>query len=149
MATKKPQVGDAVLHHGRSHAITVLGKRAVMRNNAAVVAEMVTFENERFRVLGNRPDLVWSADDNAWYLPGRVLCRDERLLYEALMGVRPPAETHMAARKLLDMTDFAEVPKDRLSGVVARRTGRTGKDAEDYADACLAHCAELKEARNG
>jgi hypothetical protein len=38
---------------------------------------------------------------------------------------------------------------DRLVGAVAKRTGLLGKDAEKYAAACLAHCAELKEARNG
>jgi hypothetical protein len=150
MPARKPKVGEAVVHHGRPHAVTKLGRRAAIRDNAAVIVEMVTFENEKYAVLAQMADLVWSDEDGAWYMPGRVLARDERILYEALMGVRPPAETHLTARKLLNGVNYeTEVPMDRLVGAVAKRTGLLGKDAEKYAAACLAHCAELKEARNG
>ncbi len=159
MAGKKPKVGDAVMYHGRMHEIIKLPERAVMSDGAAVIAPMAVFRsidwddlpNEKaFRVTVNRPDLAWSEVDGAWYMMGTVLSRDECVLYEALMGVRPPAETHMAARTLLDATDYETgVPMDRLVGAVARRKGLLGTEAEEYAVACLAHCAELKEARNG
>ena len=150
MAAKKPKVGDMVIWHGRLHQVIALPKRAVMRGNTAEVVNMTIFENEGYRGLVKMDDLVWSAADGAFFGPGQLLANDERVLYEALMGVRPPAETHMTARKLLDNTDYAsEVPMDRLLVTVQRRKGLAGKDAEAYAVACLAHCAELKEARNG
>lgn len=150
MATKEPQVGDALLFHGRLHEIIGLPLRAVMRDGEAVAVPMIVFENEQYRSLGNLPDYVWSEDDNAWFGAGRVLARDERILYEALIGARPPAETHMVARRILDSTDYdTEVPRERLAEIIASRKGLNADDAEAYVDACLAHCAELKEARNG
>ena len=150
MATKEPQVGDAVMWHGKLHKITGLPLRAVMRNGEAVAVPMIVFENKNYRSICNLPDFAWSQDDDAWFGAGRVLSRDERILYEALIGARPPAETHMVARRILDSTDYdTEVPRERLAEIIASRKSLNADDAEAYVDACLAHCAELKEARNG
>lgn len=171
MAAKKPKVGDAVLLHGGMHEITSLPKRAVMRDGEAVAVDMVAFEsftgglnNTGFRGKGNAPDLIWSDADGAWYMMGRLLANDERLVYEALMGVRPPPETHMMARSFLDSIEYADVPRERLAVVVkkwkvprlrdekgewAETEAAWDKRAGEYADACLAHCTEVKEARHG
>ena len=158
MAAKKAKVGDAVLHHGRRYTITALPLKAVMVDGKPEAAEQIVFENDvggdgnkGRRVKGNLADFKWSKDDDAWYGVGRLLCNDERIVYEALMGVRPPPETHLQARMMLDLTDLAEVPMDRLAAVIERRVdlAKDGRTVDKYAADCLAHCVECKEARNG
>lgn len=161
MAMKKPKIGDAVIHQGRRHDIIELPLKAIKRDGDAVIAERVRFKNEYVdSVLANMPDFIWSDADDAWYLGGRLLANDERILYEVLLGVRTPPETHMAGRTFLDSIDYADVPRERLLKIVGSRkmttdaeTGKlralTEKEVEEYADACLVHCTELKEARNG
>ncbi len=156
MAAEKQKVGDAVLHRGRQFTIIGLPDRAVKKDGTAVLVDMIVFSNDTggseglgSRVIGEAADFVWSEEDKAWYGLGALLAQDECIVYEALLGVRPPPETHLTARKVLDMTDYADVPRERLITVVEKRQGLEGAEAEEYADACMVRCAEMREARHG
>lgn len=191
MPKRIPKVGDPVYHHGRRHTITQLQDRPVLEGGAPAVVQLVVFESAdqyareeektmrdgsvqavkvpRFVVKGVASELRWSEPDAAWYLPGRVLSRDERTVYEAAFGTWPPAEIHLTARAALDAIDLEAVDTDRLVGVIKRmrmlhiaeaydlrprdgetKTGfvaRCDAAARDYAPKCLAHVAELRALR--
>lgn len=156
-----PKVGDLVIHHGVVHEIKRLNPRARINRDtgAAETVETVVFENERYHVVALLEDVKWSEEDQAWYLPGRVLSRDERTLLQAISGAWPPATSHLTMRKVLDVSPgtFKDtVDLGILKDVVkARRLKQeVGESAEDYdtraatyAGAMLDHCEELRAAR--
>lgn len=156
MPSRTPKVGDKVMHHGHLHEIMEMRDRAVMEDGTPTVVHMVVFENEGYRVLGFLNELRWLEKDQAWYLMGRVLARDERTLYEAAFGVWPAAEIHLTARAALDAIDFADVDRSRLLGVIRRRRLARETDekpdeyaarVEAYANAAIEHCKELRTLR--
>ncbi len=120
--------------------------------------EVVTFETERYQVKGRLDELRWSEEDDAWYLPGRVLSRDERTVYRSVFRVWPTAEMHHAARRALDDLDLEEIDMTELARIVKLRRLEKGGDetqeefdarAAAYARACIAHCEELRALRRG
>lgn len=166
MADRTPSEGDPVLHHGRMHEITSLQPRARLVEGEAETGTVAIFENDEYEVRGWAHELTWSEADQAFYLPGRVLCRDERALHEAVVGVWPRAENHLAARKYLDtlVLEFkedvgqeaeADVSKAALVDVLQRRKVYDVPDGETWdeddwrahAERCLEHCREIRELR--
>lgn len=162
MAARKPKVGDTVQHHGRAHTIVDFPQQAVMKKGKAVAVTRCRFENDRFLVNVDVRDLKWLESDAAWYLPGRLLSRDERCVYEAAVGSWPKAENHVIARQLLDAVDLAEVDKDRLREVVRRMKARALAEAGitkpdgtfdnkafgAYVDLVLDHVQQLRAERS-
>lgn len=200
MAKTRPKIGDAVIHHGRPQVIVGFQDRARIVDGEAVKFKIAVFENdidrdgnpdmafektyisratgeEAVKRSGNYrakclvEDLVWSKSDGAWYLPGRVLCYDERFVYEALIGVRPRPDSHLVARSLLAQTDLGEVdvhagdatrgPSALVEVIkkykVPQEVDEDGEPTESeeswnaraavYAKACLEHCAEVRALR--
>lgn len=177
MSKRIAKVGDIVLHHGHYHTILGFEDRAVKRQGKPELARVAVFDSnpadakKGYLVKCNEPDLAYSDELGAFYLPGRVLANDERILYEVLAGVRPPAETHLVARKILADADLVELladvkQKQRLVGIVARRKrlDQLGIDPDDlvglepaereatvnkaaakYAKLAVAHCLELRD----
>lgn len=170
-ATKKataatPQVGARVIHHGHLHDITRIGQRARIVEGKPVLMRFAVWDNERFQVTGFLDELRWSEDDQAWYLTGRVLSRNERALAEALTGSWPKAENHIAVRAMLDAVDLATVNRAKLATVLVRRKAdlqerlsKLGADpakrdpkavakiVDTYVDAALEQCAALRASR--
>ena len=105
----RPQIGDRVLHHGAFHTIKLFNKRATMVDGEPVAVELLAFRNAPFTVGARVDDLRWSDRYEAWYLPGRVLCRNERALAACVFGSWPKASTHLAVLPLLDAVDLDEV----------------------------------------
>lgn len=156
MAERKPTEGAPVLHHGRLHQIKAIQPRAVMKGDKATKVDMVVFENEGFLVTGLASDFQWSDKLGAWYMPGRVLSRNERAVLEAVTGSWPPAENHVAALGMLDAVDLAEIDIKKVASVIERRKAdakaavQAGETTfEDYAQAALEQVAALRAARQG
>lgn len=133
----KPKVGEHFLAHGRLHEIIGIADRAVKRRKdgkvVAVLEDVVISRNTNgagFIPAYEMKDLRWSEEDQAWYAPGRVLCKDERTVINAMMGAWPTAESHMAARKILDVEGPFEdhVDLNRLETVIRTRRLRRGYD---------------------
>lgn len=155
MADNTPEVGDKVIHHGRLHEVTEIELRPALNANGNPVAvEVIHFENDRYHVkTADVDDFQFSKADDAWYLTGRVLSRNERALHEAVTGVWPAAHSHLTARRYLDAIDFDEVDTDdfreRLASVIRRRKADVPAGEEEaYIDDLLAQCRELKELRS-
>jgi hypothetical protein len=161
MSDRTPEVGDAVMHHGRLHEITEIRPNARVVDGSAERVDEAVWENDRYLVRGRRDELEWLEADEAWHLPGRLLCRDERAVHEAVVGTWPRAESHVGARKYLDTIELAfqdeggDVPRERLVEVLQRRKGYDVPDGvtwdEDdwrtHAEQCLEHCREVRAIR--
>lgn len=152
MAEKTPKVGDRVIHHGRHHEITELPKRARMGPDGPEAVELVVFENDGYRVLGNVSELRYSKEDGAWYLPGRVLSRNERAVLQAMSGTWPPADAHLSMRALLDRAvdngELEGISRTRLRQVLIQRKADVTEDnVDDYIPAAIAQVSELREIR--
>lgn len=170
MATRKPQKGDEMIHHGRRQKIIAFHDRAVLdENGEPKKVQFFAFEGGPDVQLERRGELVtepaylgvgfveelrWSEADGAWYLPGRILANDERTLYTAIFGTWPAADVHLVARKALDAVDLDVLEPETIERLVTviktRRKPKldeTGVPAEEYAEACLQHCRELRELR--
>ena len=85
------QVGAKVSHNGEVDFV-------VKKINGPIT----TFENKGFRVQCCTDDLEWFEEDKAWILPGRLLTKEQRILFrqETNVAVLPP-DNHPAARKFL------------------------------------------------
>lgn len=146
----QPQEGDTVMHHGRVHEITELREKPVMEDGQAVVTTIAVWENDRFAVRGFADELVELPTGEAdYYLPGRLLARNERAIHEALTGAWPPAGNHLTARQYLDAVDLGEVDRETLHDVIRRRKPEVEEDeVEDYGEALIEQCQTLKQARS-
>ena len=168
MATRKPKIGDPVIHHGRMHEITAFPEEAYVEGGKAKLRKGIRFENDGFAVeTYDVQDLRWSEVDGAWCLFGRLLSRDERVVYEASIGAWPRPENHAIARDVLDRVDLTGLDRTRLTDVVMRQKGRQlveagvvavaedgttkvhQKELGQYVDAVIAHVAELRAERGG
>jgi hypothetical protein len=158
MSRKKAKLGDLVIHHGFPHEITRVGERATMRDGQAVGISTVHFENSSFASECVAEELEWSEGDGAWYLPGRLLSRNERCLAEAVLGSYPPASSHLAVRQALAGVDLATVDRDRYGRVLARRkrdierneSGEVDPEVlETYTAAALTQCEAIRSANQG
>lgn len=126
MPAKKPKVGDRVYHHGHYHEIRAVHRERTDVEGNTVKLPHLLFENggpkDGFRVRGSGAhELVWSPRLEAWYLPGRVLARNERALAESITGAWPPAANHLAILDMLDAVDLASIDRAKLKDVVRRR----------------------------
>lgn len=151
-------VGDRVLHHGRYHTLTALNTE---RNRAY-------FENESYGVACALSDLTWDDALGAWYLPGRLLSKNERAVIEAVTGAWPQAGAHRSLLPVLDNIELETVDKTRLKEVLLQRkqdvhekieAETLGMDDEaaveaaiaavlnDYTDSALEQVAVLRAAR--
>lgn len=158
---KMPQAGDPVIHHGHPHTISYFETTAAMRDGKPVAISIAVFENDRFLAACRADELVWSDSDAAWYLPGRVLSRNERAVCQAVTGSWPPAENHIAMRAMLDTVDLDTLDRGRLKTVLLQRKAdlrervdaadAAGADREaviqDYIDAVIAQVAALRKNR--
>lgn len=127
----EPKVGDMVLHHGRMHEIIGFREEGAKRvGNKWVPNNKVFFRNGRYLPKANASELVWSAEDKAWYLPGRVLSKDERTVINAMVGSWPTEGSHLAVRKMLDVEGplADHVSMERLTAIVKARRLRRGFD---------------------
>lgn len=64
-------------------------------------AQIATFENEKRRVRCDASELVFLKEENAWYLPGRILSREQRREFMRIAGTSTPPADHVMARKVL------------------------------------------------
>ncbi|MGW8180028.1 MAG: hypothetical protein ACWGQW_14895 [bacterium] len=127
----EPKVGDKVLHHGRIHEIIGFREEGARRVGGKWVPNMkVFFRNGRYLPKADASELKWSAEDEAWYLPGRVLSKDERTVINAMMGAWPNEGSHMAVRKILDVEGplADHVSLERLGAIIKARRLRRGYD---------------------
>lgn len=69
--SREPQKGDKVFHDSRSDFVLV-----DMKFHRDILFAKI--ENENTRVTCNCEELVYSDNKNAWYLPGRVLNKEDR-----------------------------------------------------------------------
>lgn len=151
------KIGDVVLHHGRLHKITETFRRWYEKDGQPVAFNGVVFENTGYAVKANIEELVWNAEDGWWFLPGRVLAKDERTLLNAMVGAWPDSASHLAVRAVLNVGGplEAQVDRNRLETVIRtkrlvrgleRRTGKPidgspipkGLDTEEKVRAWLA-----------
>lgn len=123
--TASPQVGERMIHHGHFHEIIEIRPKAVLNEKGnPVKVEMAVFDNERFRGVCRAEELRWSDQDDAWFLPGRILCHDERTVAAATMGMWPKAESHLMVRAMLDSVDTPladHLSIDALDAVIRTR----------------------------
>ena len=127
----KPKEGDMVLHHGRLHEIIGFRNRYFKgANGKPAVASFAFCKNAGFQPVCESALLKWSAKDKAWYLPGRVLSKDERTVINAMVGSWPKAEAHMAVRSMLDVEGplADHVNMEDLEKIVRARRLRRGYD---------------------
>ncbi len=85
------QVGGLVSHNGELNFVVT-----------KIDGLITTFENKGFRVQCSTDELEWFEEDKAWILPGRLLTKEQRILYrqKTNAAVLPP-EDHPKARKYL------------------------------------------------
>lgn len=122
MAKMKPQVGDKMIHHGHLHELVGFSARGALdEKGEPVKVEMAVFENAAYKGICKLDELVRSEADQAWYLPGRVLANDERMVYAAMFGNWPPAEIHLTARQMLDTLDFDAIDVEKVKAVALNR----------------------------
>ena len=122
MAKTKPKVGDKMIHHGHLHELVEFSARGALdEKGEPVKVEMAVFENGSYKGICKLEELVWSEADQAWYLPGRVLANDERMIYAAMFGNWPPAEIHLTARRMLDELDLDAVDVEKVKAVALNR----------------------------
>lgn len=92
MATRKVKVGDPVSHEGNwighdhidgDYVVVSQADGGSDPDNPLMRIQdfLTTFENERFEVTALTADLEWLEEDKAWYLPGRLLTKDQRKAY--------------------------------------------------------------------
>jgi hypothetical protein len=175
----KAKVGAKALHHGRLHELVRFEDRpALDANKQPYPFRVAVLENDRYLVKCNAAELAWDEVGGVFYLPGRVLAKDERTLVAAMVGGWPKAGSHLAVRRMLDVEGplinhlqeaainsihegekpAANAGLELLKGVVrarrlTRAEGETGEDfdarVEAYALAAIAHCEELRDYRKG
>src|SRR5262245_1551505 len=107
--TRTPAIGDLVSHEGcwapsgdQYGPFKIVGFKARPALDDAgkpFVLHCTVFDNERFSVECQTAELVWLEEDGAWMLPGRLLSRPQRRLWQQKVGVNtgPPAEKHIEA----------------------------------------------------
>lgn len=102
---RQPAVGDKVSHEGRVADYTITAIRPGFDPETGAPITKAVWENDVYAVAGNVAELVWLPEDNAWYLPGRLLSGAERDLWAKHYGGanrnRPSMESHVEARATL------------------------------------------------
>lgn len=101
--SRQPAVGDRISHEGdvAGFVITALIPRHDTSTGAPLT--VAVFEHESLQVACVASELVWLEEDDAWYLPGRLLSGAERDLWAAHYGgaARSRPQDHVAARATL------------------------------------------------
>ena len=105
MAARKVKVGDLVSHDGNWAGVEHENGDFEV---TSIAKGKVVFENERFRVVCAAKELQWLEEDGAFYLPGRLLTREQRNTYQELMGSAPRIDMHVAARGILEAHTAAQ-----------------------------------------
>lgn len=112
---RTPQVGDLVTHDGcwpmfppgsEPYQITGFVKKAALDESGEPTAVRIcVFENARYRVECLASELEWLDEDGAWMLPGRLLSRAQRRVWQQQLGIRqgPDPAKHVEARAFLLM----------------------------------------------
>jgi len=91
-------VGARVLHDGHED----FKVNELVEAKGTVIA---VFENLGYRVKCNAAELVELKEENAWYLPGRLLSREQRRRFSEIVGSSTPPGDHVAARKILQAAE--------------------------------------------
>jgi len=160
MPKKIPKVGDPYLTHGRMHVIEAILTRPVMVDGEPTTIKMFGYRNAQFAGVGQFDELVWEEKEGFWYLPGRVLSIDERMVVQAMVASWPIPDSHLALRSILDVEGKLadHVNMDRLVNIIKKNLkfpvvkNETEKErhtrAQQYAIRCIEHCEELRGFRN-
>lgn len=144
MAT--PTEGALVLHHGRYHTIKALPKHAKIVDGKPVAFDLVVFENDGYEVKALATDLKWSEKHGAFYLPGRVLSRNERAILNSITGSWPPADNHLASLQMLDAVDLDSVSVEKLVAVISERKADAVAEAKSIAEMAAGNGGDPDEA---
>lgn len=126
MANRKVKVGDPVSHEGNwighdheDDDYVVIGFMSGGADPSDPLRRLpnyiTTFENDRFKVKCLTEDLEWSKEDEAWFLPGRILTRDQRRAFCILTESSScsPKVHYSARHALLSDPELAAVALER------------------------------------